>query len=427
MKVTEQDMMETFLKPFEVCVKEGDVTSVMCSYNKINGIPACADPKLLKGKIRGDWDLHGYIVSDCDSIEVMLNDQKWLGDAPEDAVAQGLKAGIPCKFTTPIHGFSLYTKVDYQVGCGEVLCKNESLIFPAMRAAKKADATILVVGLDLGVEAESLDRKNLLLPGYQTQLIKQVASVSNGPVVLVIMCAGGVDVTFAKNNPKIRGIIWAGYPGEGGGRGIADVVFGGHNPGGKLRLTWFENSYVDMLPLTSMPLRPIDNLGYPGRTYKFYNGSTVYPFGYGLCYTNFTYSLSSARQQIHVKLNKFQHCRDLNYNAGTHVPSYPAVLIDDLKRGDDMTVDFSIEVENIVMVYWVPPEDIAEAPLKQVVGFKKVFLKIGEKKKVDFVLNACKNLGLVNYRAYNLLASGGHNFVIGDGKLSFPVHVYIHH
>lgn len=53
-------MSETFLKPFEMCVKDGDVSSVMCSYNKINGIPACADPKLLKDTIRGEWDLHGY-------------------------------------------------------------------------------------------------------------------------------------------------------------------------------------------------------------------------------------------------------------------------------------------------------------------------------------------------------------------------------
>ncbi|XP_009603776.1 beta-xylosidase/alpha-L-arabinofuranosidase 1-like isoform X1 [Nicotiana tomentosiformis] len=547
-RVTEQDMMETFLKPFEMCVKEGDVTSVMCSYNRINGIPACADPKLLKGKIRGDWDLHGYIVSDCDSIDVMLHGHKWLGDEPEDAVAQGLKAGldldcgnyytnyagnavvqgkvkeseidesltnlyfvlmrlgffdgspkfeklgkeqicskenielatqaaregivllknedqvlplnskkvktiaivgphanassamignyagIPCKITTPIHGFSLYSKVDYKAGCGEILCKNESLIFPAMKAAKKADATVLVVGLDLSVEAESLDRVDLLLPGYQTQLINQVAQVSKGPVILVIMSAGGVDISFAKNNPKIKSIIWAGYPGEEGGRAIADVVFGSYNPGGKLPLTWHENSYVDMLPMTSMPLRPIDNLGYPGRTYKFYNGSIVYPFGYGISYTNFTYNLLSARQKIQVKLNKFQHCRDLNYTAGTHVPPCPAVSIDDLECGDDLNFDFSIEVENIgkkdgsdvLMVYWIPPEDIAEAPLKQLIGFKKVFVKIGEKKKVDFVLNACKSLGIVNYRAYNLLAAGGHNFVIGNGKLSFPVQVSFH-
>lgn len=55
----EQDMVETFLPPFEMCVRDGDVMSVMCSYNKINGIPACADTKLLRDTVRGQWDLHG--------------------------------------------------------------------------------------------------------------------------------------------------------------------------------------------------------------------------------------------------------------------------------------------------------------------------------------------------------------------------------
>lgn len=54
-------MMETFLKPFEMCVKEGDASSVMCSFNRINGIPTCTDTKLLKDTVRGDWNLHGYV------------------------------------------------------------------------------------------------------------------------------------------------------------------------------------------------------------------------------------------------------------------------------------------------------------------------------------------------------------------------------
>lgn len=53
-------MEETFLRPFETCVKEGDASSVMCSYNRVNGIPTCADPKLLNQTVRGEWDLHGY-------------------------------------------------------------------------------------------------------------------------------------------------------------------------------------------------------------------------------------------------------------------------------------------------------------------------------------------------------------------------------
>lgn len=60
MKVTEQDMVETFLRPFEMCVKEGDVSSVMCSYNQVNAIPTCVDARLLRGTIRNDWELHGY-------------------------------------------------------------------------------------------------------------------------------------------------------------------------------------------------------------------------------------------------------------------------------------------------------------------------------------------------------------------------------
>ena len=108
-------------------------------------------------------------------------------------------------------------------------CRNDSVIFPAMEAAKKADATLLLMGLDLSIEAENLDREDLLLPGYQTQLKNQVAQVSRGPVILIIMSAGGVDISFARDNDKIQAILWVGHPGQGG-QGIADVVFGKYNP-----------------------------------------------------------------------------------------------------------------------------------------------------------------------------------------------------
>ncbi|KAK6234445.1 hypothetical protein QUC31_006851 [Theobroma cacao] len=92
-QVTEQDMVETFLRPFEMCVKDGDVSSVMCSYNQVNKVPTCADPILLKQTLREEWKLNGYIVSDCDSVEVIHKEQRWLDDTPEEAVAQTLKAG----------------------------------------------------------------------------------------------------------------------------------------------------------------------------------------------------------------------------------------------------------------------------------------------------------------------------------------------
>ena len=132
---------------------------------------------------------------------------------------------------SPIDGLSGYAKVNYQMGCENVACRNDTFIFGAMDAAKNSDATVILGGIDLSIEAESLDRVDLLLPGFQTQLIQQVAAVSKGPVVLVIMSAGGIDISFAKNSPNIKAIVWAGYPGEEGGRAIADVIFGKFNPG----------------------------------------------------------------------------------------------------------------------------------------------------------------------------------------------------
>ncbi|RWR94409.1 beta-xylosidase/alpha-L-arabinofuranosidase 1 [Cinnamomum micranthum f. kanehirae] len=112
--------------------------------------------------------------------------------------------GIPSKYVSPLDAFSMEAKVNYAMGCSDVHCTNDTFISMAMEPAKYANATIIFAGLELSVEAESLDRTDLLLPGYQTQLINQIADVATNPVILVIMSGG-----FAKDNPK-----WAGYPGE---------------------------------------------------------------------------------------------------------------------------------------------------------------------------------------------------------------------
>ncbi|XP_058084027.1 probable beta-D-xylosidase 5 [Magnolia sinica] len=548
-RVTEQDMAETFLRPFEMCVREGDVSSVMCSYNRVNGIPTCADPKLLSETIRGEWDLHGYIVSDCDSIEVIHHGHKWLDDTEEDAVAQVLRAGldldcgiyytnftlpaieqgkareadvdkalknlyvvlmrlgffdgnpayvslgkddvctkdsidlaaesarqgivllenvnntlplsnarykklavvgphanattvmignyagVPCRYVSPLDGFSAYATVDYHMGCADVACKNDTFIHHAVQASKRADATIILVGLDLSIEAESLDRTDLLLPGYQTQLITQISNVAVGPIILVILSAGCVDISFAKNNPKISTIMWAGYPGQEGGRAIADVVFGQHNPSGRLPITWYTADYVDKLPMTSMQLRPVDEFGYPGRTYKFFNGSTVYPFGYGLSYTQFNYTLKSTQRSLVTKLVPGQHCHDLTHKSDVYVPPCPAVLVDDLKCNE--VISLEVEVKNVgprdgahvVMVYFIPTSDYVGLPSKQLVGFERVFVAKGGTKTVKFVLDACKSFSVVTDSAYVVLPYGRHTIMVGDGDgaISFPFDLSFHY
>ncbi|PON49835.1 Glycoside hydrolase [Parasponia andersonii] len=90
--VSKQDLDDTFQPPFKSCVIDGNVASVMCSYNQVNGIPTCADPDLLSGVIRGEWKLNGYIVSDCDSVDVLFNSQHYT-KTPEEAAAKTILAG----------------------------------------------------------------------------------------------------------------------------------------------------------------------------------------------------------------------------------------------------------------------------------------------------------------------------------------------
>ncbi|XVF24229.1 hypothetical protein REPUB_Repub13aG0109700 [Reevesia pubescens] len=552
-KVTEQDMVETFLRPFEMCIKDGDVSSVMCSYNRVNGIPTCADPKLLKETIREEWKLNGYIVSDCDSIQENVERHKWLNDTAENAVAHSLKAGldldcgdyypvyleksvrqgkvkeaeidtslnylyvvlmrlgffdgipslmslgkkdicseehielaaeaarqgvvllkhieahlpwktdafktialigplanatkemlgnyegIPCRYVSPLQAFSTYGKVVYEEGCEYgVKCPNDNLIFKAIKAARSADATILVVGTNLTIEQEDVDREELYLPGYQNQLIEQVAVAAKGPVILVIMSAGGVDISFPflETNPnydyinkKIKAILWVGHPGQEGGRAIADVIFGKYNPGGRLPVTWYKDEYVRRFPMDSMQLRPHDYLGYPGRTYKFFNGTTVFPFGHGLSYTKFSYKLSSKNVPLSIKLNRLQHCRNLNYTNKSFEQPCPAILVDDLTC--DNEIPFEVEVQNVgdkdgsevVIVYSKPPEGIVGTHIKQVVGFERVFVPAKQSRKVKFALNACNSLRIVDHKGYTLLPSGLHKILLGTSPESIDVNV----
>ncbi|KAJ9168829.1 hypothetical protein P3X46_020313 [Hevea brasiliensis] len=536
-KVTEQDMVETFNRPFEMCVKDGDASSLMCSYNRVNGIPTCADPKLLNETVRGEWNLHGYIVADCDSVEVIVDAHKWMNVTNEEAVGLSLRAGLDLdcgvyytKYgenatkigkveeadidkslvnlyvvlmrlgyfdgnptfnnlgkqdmctaqhielateaarqgivllkndndTLPLSTSNLRTlavvgphgnaseamignyafdnwkpgrPLNYAPGCVDVQCKDANSIPQAVQAVNGADATILIAGLDLSIEAEGLDRNDLLLPGNQVQLINQVVDASKGPVILVMMCAGGVDINFAKNNTKIKAILWVGYPGEEGGRAIADVVFGKYNPGGRLPITWYQADYINNFPMTSMQLRPVDSQGYPGRTYRFFTGPTVFPFGHGLSYTKFAYQLTPPPPQksaITIKLNNQQHCRDLEYKNATAKPQCAAMLINELQCKEQ--IQFDVEVQNVgskdgdevILVYSSPPADIAGTHIKQVIGFKRISVPAGKSQKVPFSFNACTSLMIVDVGGSRLLASGVHTITIGDGLASFLIQV----
>lgn len=101
----------------------------------------------------------------------------------------------------------------------------------AVTIAKEADFVIIVAGLDLTQETEDRDRYSLLMPGFQTALVTTLAAVTKKPLVLVLTGGGPIDISFAKGDPRIASILWIGYPGETGGKALAEVVFGDYNPG----------------------------------------------------------------------------------------------------------------------------------------------------------------------------------------------------
>lgn len=143
----------------------------------------------------------------------------------------GNYAGPPCKSVTPLQALQNYVRdTIYHPGCDTVQCSSAS-IDKAVDMAKGVDHVVLIMGLDQTQEKEELDRVDLVLPGKQQELITNVAKAAKNPIVLVLLCGGPVDISFAKYDKNIGSILWAGYPGEAGGIALAEIIFGDHNPG----------------------------------------------------------------------------------------------------------------------------------------------------------------------------------------------------
>ncbi|KAG1896606.1 glycoside hydrolase family 3 protein [Suillus fuscotomentosus] len=151
---------------------------------------------------------------------------------------------------------------------------------------RKADAVIYAGGIDLTVEDEALDRYSITWPGNQLDLIAELEMIGK-PLVVVQFGGGQLDDSILKGNASVNALVWAGYPGQSGGKAVFDTLSGKVAPAGRLPITQYPASYVNEIPMTNMNLRP--NLTSPGRTYIWYTGMPVYEFGYGEHYTTFCY------------------------------------------------------------------------------------------------------------------------------------------
>ena len=164
----------------------------------------------------------------------------------------------------------------------------ENRFAEAVDAAKRADAVVMVLGISSKLEGEEMnvteagfkggDRTSIDLPERQQRLLEAVAATGK-PIVVVLLSGSALAVNWAADHANA--ILQAWYPGEEGGTAVADVLFGDYNPAGRLPVTFYKS--LDQLP-------PFESYAMDRRTYRYFKGEPLYPFGFGLSYTKFAYS-----------------------------------------------------------------------------------------------------------------------------------------
>jgi len=257
----------------------------------------------------------------------------------------------------------------------------------AVEAAKKADVVVAVLGITSELEGEEMqvsvpgfkggDRTSIDLPKAEEDLLKAVAAAGK-PVVLVLTNGSALAVNWA--NEHANAILDAFYPGEEGGTAVAETLSGKNNPAGRLPVTFYKS--VDDLP-------PFEDYAMKGRTYRYFTGTPLYPFGYGLSYTKFSYK-------------------------GLTV-SKPSVA-----AGDPVTADVTLTNtgsragDEVVQLYLKFP-NTPGAPLKALRGFQRVHLAAGASQKVHFELKD-RDLSMVTEAGEPVIAEGDYSMFVGGGQ-----------
>ena len=217
----------------------------------------------------------------------------------------------------------------------------------AGKAVSECETVVAVMGINKSIEREGQDRYDIQLPADQREFLQEIYKVN--PNIIVVLVAGS---SLAVNwmDEHIPAIVNAWYPGEQGGTAVTDVLFGDYNPAGRLPLTYYKS--LDELP-------PFDDYDITkGRTYKYFKGDVLYPFGYGLSYSSFKYS-------------------DLKVKDST----------------DKVTVSFRLKNtgrrkgDEVAQVYVRIPETGGIVPIKELKGFRRVPLEPGESRAIDIELD----------------------------------------
>jgi beta-glucosidase len=472
--VSERDWRVTFQPAFKACVEAGTY-NLMCSYNSINGIPACANYELLTTVLREEWGFTGYVISDQQAIENIIDYHHYYNNSVElaagcinagtnlqlndgnanntfmlipEAIRQGLlteetviervkplymtrmrlgefdppetnpylyydlsviqspdhraraldaavksfvllknrdgflplnastygtisvvgpMADNPDQYygdyspshrkapflRTPVEALQdLADTVQYAAGCKKTTCKkyhNESLI----AAVEGAEIVFVCLGTGTDVEAEGRDRSDIQIPGYQEQILRDAIDASNGaPIVLLLFNAGPVVIDTDLLD-QVDSIIECFFPAQSTGDALLSVLTGETNPAARLPYTW-ESSMAQVPDMVNYTM--------VNRTYRYwYQDQPLYPFGYGLSYTTFSYSNLTI--------------------SPTDGSSDRTVTVDVTNTG-------SRDGDEVVQVYvqWVSPSEIM--PALQLVEFDRVTITAGSTVTVSLTVPA---------------------------------------
>jgi len=331
-------------------------TDNMVNYESVSQPP---DPVISDAPMSIRWT--GYLTApisgkykisfaSSDGIRFWLNDEllidKWHGrgettDMIEYTMEEGQKYAL---------------KLEYFVNRDDEICQmfweipnsasNTELFAADKKAARESEYVIAVMGINKSTEREGLDRTTIDLPEEQLNYLKQIYK-ENQNMVVVLLAGSAMAINWVDEH--IPAIVEAWYPGESGGTAIADVLFGEYNPGGRLPFTFYKST--EELPAFD------DYDIYKGRTYMYFEGEPLYPFGYGLSYTTFDYSdlvVSNKGDKIILKA--------------------------------DVTNTGAMDGDEVVQFYCTDLESSVKRPSKQLVGFERITIKKGETKTVQIEL-----------------------------------------
>ncbi|OGU83080.1 MAG: glycosyl hydrolase [Ignavibacteria bacterium RBG_16_35_7] len=315
-----------------------------------------------------------------------------LADNPEDVMGVWSAAGKPDDVITVLKGIENLigdnTKINYVKGCN--INDNDTSGFnDAIQSAENSDVVILVVGEEREMSGEAASKTDLNIPGIQEELIKRIYETGK-PVVVVLMSGRPLTINWVSEN--ISAVIEAWFLGDQTGNAIAEVLFGDYNPSGKLPVTFPRSTgQIPIYYYQKSTGRPfIDKEKYTSR-YLDSPNSPLYPFGYGLSYTSFSYK--------NIKVDKNRIDKD----------DFVIVSADVSNTG-------KFEGEEVVQLYIQDEVSSVTRPVKELKGFQKIKLKPGETKTINFKLIPYM-LSFLDKDMKRVIEPGKFNVMIGGNSI----------